>query len=595
MGFFNELKYRSVFRVGAAYAVLAWLIVQVADVATESFAAPSWVMRILIVFLLLGMPVALFLAWAFELTPEGVKKADEVPAGTPKDPRSGRMLNRLTIVGLLVAVAWLGWDKLEGPAIVETVSDKSIAVLPFADFSPDGGEGWFADGLTDEILNALARASDLRVASRTSSFRYRDADRDVPKIASELGVAHILEGSVRRAGDRLRVTAQLIRAADDVHLWSDTFDGSSDDSITIQETIALKIAQALQTAMDPEELQRMLSAGTSSVEAWELYLRADALGYASASSASDALRLLEQAVAIDPAFVDAHINIAAFWFGALNPAQSVKYDAPITRDEARARFHRSMANAERYARSDVTRAEYQSLRARFDIRLFDYIDALKRIVAARPESASAAAELMSGYILVGDYDAARLEGLRAKTLSAVTNEPGDGVYQYLHRVDLGAALEMALADLGRANMRSDSLYQAHRVLLYAGRVEEAARVARQHNDRTSDPSTIAMVNLRQACAEGRTDDAEAIYAESVELEFGGLVDNRWLFLRTLGRDEEANEAVRHLDNDDGLYALSGFLYYTHFDPTPFPNLTATLESQGIKRPPPTPIPFACKR
>jgi TolB-like protein len=594
-GLFDELKHRNVFRVGVAYVIAGWLVAQVADLAGDAFGAPAWVMQMLIVLLLIGLPIAVFLAWAYELTSDGVKKAKDLPADMPKDPRSGRVLNRVTILGLLIAVAWLGWDKLEGPTTIETVSDKSIAVLPFADFSPDGGEGWFADGLTDEILNALARASDLRVASRTSSFRYRATDRDVPKIASELGVAHILEGSVRRAGDRLRVTAQLIRAADDVHLWSDTFDGSSEDSITIQETIALKIAQALETAMDPDELQRMISAGTSSVEAWELYLRAEALNNSSASSASDALRLLEQAVAVDPEFVDAHIEIAAFWFAALNPAQSIKYDAPITREEARQRFYASMANAERYARSEVTRAESQSLRARFDIHLFDYIDALKRIVAARPESASAAAELMSGYILVGDYEAARQEGLRAKALSESTTEPGDNVYQYLHRVDLGAALEMVQADLRRANLSSSTLYQAHRVLLYAGRVEEAARVAKLHNDRTSDASTVAMVNLRQACAEGRTDDAEAIYAAFGSLEFGGLVDNRWLLLRTIGHDEEATEAIRHLDDDDGLFALSGFLHYTHFDPTPFPNLMATLESQGIKRPPPTPIPFACRR
>ncbi len=593
MTLFAELKHRNVFRVGAAYTVIAWLIVQVADIATESFAAPEWVMRILIIFLLLGLPVALFLAWAFELTPQGVKKADEVPADAPKDPRSGRLLNRLTIVGLLIAVAWLGWDKLQSPAPTDAVTDKSIAVLPFADFSPDGEQGWFADGLTDEILNALARAADLRVASRTSSFRYRDADGDVPRIAAELGVAHILEGSVRRAGDRLRVTAQLIRATDDVHLWSDTFDGSSEDSIAIQETIALKIAQALQTAMDPDELQRMISAGTTSVEAWELYLRAESI--AEGGRQSDGLRMLEKAVAIDPAFVDAHIQIASLWFAHLNPAQSFKFDEPVTKVEARQRFYDSIANAERHARSEVTRAEYEGLRARFDIRLFDYIDALKRIVAARPEDVADSGRLLSGYVLVGDYEAARVEGRRAKTLSAATNQQGYEVYQFLHRVDLPAALEMAQADLRRPNASAYTLYQAHRVLLYAGLVDEAARVAALHNDRESDTSNIAMVNVRQACAEGRTADAEAIYASLVDIASGGLLDNRWLFLQTLGRYAEATESVRYLDEGDGLFALSGFLHYTHFDPAPFPNLTAKLESQGIRRPPPTVIPFACKR
>ncbi len=155
-------------------------------------------------------------------------------------------------------------ERLETTAVT---MDKSIAVLPFEDFSPDSDYAWFADGLTEEILNSLARAPDLLVASRTSSFAFRGTTMDVPAIGAQLGVAHILEGSVRRSGDRLRVTAQLIRAADDKHLWSENFDGSSEDSIEIQERIAIEIANALETAMDPEELAKMMSAGTRSVEA----------------------------------------------------------------------------------------------------------------------------------------------------------------------------------------------------------------------------------------------------------------------------------------------------------------------------------------
>ena len=262
MNLLQELRYRNVFRVAAAYAVVGWLLAQVADLVVDAFNLPDAFLQMVIIFLVLGFPVALFFAWVFELTPEGVKKAKDLPENMPKDPRSGRFLNRLTMGLLIIAVIWLGWDKLQGPAdepatmVQPQVADKSIAVLPFADFSPDGEQGWFADGLTDEILNALARTSDLRVASRTSSFQYRNTEGDLPRIANELGVAHILEGSVRRAGDKLRVTAQLIRAADDTHLWSETFDGTTEDSIAIQEQIALKIAQAMETAMDPEERPR---------------------------------------------------------------------------------------------------------------------------------------------------------------------------------------------------------------------------------------------------------------------------------------------------------------------------------------------------
>ena len=190
--FFEELKHRNVIRVGIAYIVAGWLFAQVVDLAADAFHAPDWLMQMLIVVLLVGLPVVLFLAWAYELTPEGVKKAHEVPADAPKDPRSGRTLNILIISALVIAVGWLGWDKLNttDPDTADIVSkiDKSIAVLPFDDFSPDGDQAWFADGLTEEILNSLARTTDLQVASRTSSFAYRDSRDDIPAIAAALGV-----------------------------------------------------------------------------------------------------------------------------------------------------------------------------------------------------------------------------------------------------------------------------------------------------------------------------------------------------------------------------------------------------------------------
>lgn len=238
-GFIEELSHRNVIRVGAAYVVAGWLIAQVGDLIADVFNLPDWFMQTVLIVLVLGLPVALFLAWAFELTPEGMKKAHEVPEDAPKDPRAGRVLNAVTIVTLVVVVAWLAWDKIHRvPEEIASV-DKSIAVLPFDDFSPDGNQTWFVDGLTEEILNSLARATDLQVASRTSSFAHRDSTEDIPTIANALGVDHILEGSVRRDGDRLRVTAQLIRAADDKHLWSETFDGGSGDSIKVQEEFAL--------------------------------------------------------------------------------------------------------------------------------------------------------------------------------------------------------------------------------------------------------------------------------------------------------------------------------------------------------------------
>jgi len=594
--FIEELRYRNVFRVAIAYAVGGWLVAQIADLAADAFNAPEWFMQMLIMVLLLGLPIALFFAWVFELTPDGVVKADEVPADAPKDPRSGRTLNRLTIAGLVIAVAWLGWDEVRDATMSSdgSVTDKSIAVLPFADFSPDGEHGWFADGLTDEILNALARTSDLRVASRTSSFQYRNTDGDLPRIAGDLGVAHILEGSVRRAGERLRVTAQLIRAADDTHLWSETFDGTTEDSIEIQEQIALKIANALETAMDPDELERMLSAGTSSIEAWELYLRAEAMQYGNDEPLSEMLDLLAGAVTIDPQFIDAYLTIASLWAGHLTPALSWRYEGPISREEAHQRFDEAISKAAEFARSDATRAQHEGLRALVDVRLWDFLDAQRRVVATRPEILGERGMLIAAHIFVGDYDGARAAGVVAKALAETVGGRTEGVYSILHRVDLPAALEMAEAAVGRPNVLPSALYQAHRVYLYAGKVEEAARVMSLLRDRGNDLSAIAMAEVRQACAEGRTEDADRIYEDSL-VQDGGLSDNQWLFLKTLGRTDEAVAEALRLDSAGAVSAVAGFLHYTHFDPSPYPNLMARLEAQGVVRPPAQELPFECNR
>ena len=277
MSFIGELKRRNVVRVGIAYVVIAWLLAQVAEFAFENFGAPEWVLKTFVVVLLLGMPLALFFAWAFEMTPEGLKREVEVDRTASITPHTGRKLDRLIIAGLVVAVAYFAWtsqrepEPAEPPPTETSVAaeigpdERSIAVLPFVNMSSDEEQEWFADGLTEELLNSLARMPDLLVAARTSSFGYKGSTDSVQNIAKALGVAHVLEGSVRRGNDRLRITAQLIRASDGFHLWSETYDRSPDDVIAIQEDLAIEIARALETAMDPEALKEMVSAGTASV------------------------------------------------------------------------------------------------------------------------------------------------------------------------------------------------------------------------------------------------------------------------------------------------------------------------------------------
>lgn len=287
MSFFAELKRRNVIRVAFAYVVVAWVVAQVAEFAFENFGAPDWVLKSVIVMLVLGLPIVIVFAWAFELTPEGIKREEDVDREQSITSQTGRKLDRTIIVVLLVALAWFAWDKFSGdsapatvaeqgeveePAKSEAVSaDTSVAVLPFVALSSGEDDEYFADGLTEEILNSLAQLPELLVTARTSAFSFKGLNLPIQEIASTLGVQHVVEGSVRRSGDRLRVTAQLIRAEDGIHLWSDNYDSTSADMIAVQEEIAEKIAGALDVVLDEEKREAMRRAGLRNPEAFTLY------------------------------------------------------------------------------------------------------------------------------------------------------------------------------------------------------------------------------------------------------------------------------------------------------------------------------------
>ena len=277
MSFFAELKRRNVIRVAIAYTVIAWVLAQIAEFAFENFGAPDWVLKSVIVILLLGLPIAILFAWAFEMTPEGIKREKEVDRSTSITPQTGKKLDRVIIAVLAVALAWFAWDKFGGPtettpvATTASISDKSVAVLPFVAMSRGPDDEFFADGMTEEILNSLAQLPELLVTARTSAFSFKGQDIPIQQIAEALGVQHVVEGSVRRSGDRLRVTAQLIRANDGFHLWSETFDSTSEDMIEVQENIAEEIAVALEVVLDENKRDAMRLAGLRDIEAFTLY------------------------------------------------------------------------------------------------------------------------------------------------------------------------------------------------------------------------------------------------------------------------------------------------------------------------------------
>lgn len=603
-GFFEELKYRNVFRVGVAYVVVGWLIAQVADLVVSAFNLPDSFLQMVIILLVLGFPLAVFLAWAFELTPDGVKKSNEVPADAPKDPRSGQTLNRLTIAALVLAVAWLGWDRFQEPPTTGAVAvtDKSIAVLPFADFSPAGDHAWFADGLTDEILNALARTRSLRVASRTSAFAYRNSKQDAKVIADELDVAHILEGSVRRAGDRIRVTAQLIRASDDVHLWSETYDANSNDSIEIQERIAFEIASILDTAMDPAEVRRMVAAGTESIAAWEAYVRLREVYYRSldefdpTGSSAQTLELYREIVAQDPAFGEAHLFFAEIADAWLSPASLTAAPPTLSTDALQALFKKATTDAARYARNEDDRLGAETLRARAQLRYVDLVDLTRERIQYRPDSRDFWERHLSALIVVSRFEEAAAFAREIAAHDFNNNDQMGNLYTMVARVDLDAGLAGVDLMLATTSPVPGDLYQVHRILLYADRVAEAADIGQRYIAVATNPTWSLMIRIRQACAEGRVADAERLYEDFDFSPFDPANNNiQWLALKTLGRNAEADELLRPLDQPQFLVRLGELLSYTHFDPSPYPNLTKRLEEQGAMRYEALPLNFACKR
>ena len=318
MGFFAELKRRNVIRVAGVYIVVGWILVQVATAFEESLGLPSWFDGTIVALLLIGLPVALIFAWAFELTPEGVVRTEAVPAGESITTETGRKLDFALSIAIIALIAVIVWQSSTRPqpaataAVVEeqrseTPNDASVAVLPFADMSAAGDQEYFSDGLTEEILNLLVRADQIDVVSRTSSFQFKGTTLGIPEIAAELNVRHIVEGSVRKAGDTIRVTAQLIDAVTDRHLWSNTYDRplTTENLFDIQDDVANSIFEALNDELGLlGEIDLRAKRTTDDLDAYALFLRARTL-YQARRDLDVVDKLLAQAIDIDAEFSEA--------------------------------------------------------------------------------------------------------------------------------------------------------------------------------------------------------------------------------------------------------------------------------------------------
>jgi adenylate cyclase len=398
MSFFKELKRRNVFRVGIAYTVATWLLIQVTDTVFPRIGLPDSAVTLVIALLVIGFIPALIVAWAFELTPEGLKREKDVDRTQSIAPKTGKNLDRMIIAGLALIIVGMGIERIwfagsDEPAVTQAAGEaqisamkdessaiadetvikvQSVAVLPFTAMSSGTDDSYFADGLTEEILNSLARLPELLVTARTSSFHFKDKNLPVPEIAATLGVDHIVEGSVRRSGERVRITAQLIRAEDGFHLWSNTYDRTLEDVFAVQEDIAENIAETLDVVLNENKRKQMSDAQIKNVEAFIAYQKGIEV-LARAHSTSDPIELLpeanvyfDQALAIVPSITNAQLERTDL-FGHIiyNNAIGESRFTPEELEAALEEIMKGLAQAARYAPSNAQRAYLEAERAEF--------------------------------------------------------------------------------------------------------------------------------------------------------------------------------------------------------------------------------------
>jgi len=326
---FEELKRRNVLRVAIAYLAVSWLLIQIVETLFPIFGQSDALVRIVVILLIIGFPLILIFSWLYELTPDGLKLERDVDRSRSTVNRTGKKLDRAIIVVLTLSLGYFAFDKFvldpardaereetvakqaRSEALVESYGDKSIAVLPFVNMSDDTGNEYFSDGISEELLNLLSKIPQLRVISRSSAFSFKGKDIAIPALAEQLNVAHVLEGSVRKAGNRIRITAQLIEARSDTHLWSESYDRTLDDIFATQDEIAARVVEQLKLTLLSNET---LSVRKTDPEAYALFLQARHIRLQNNPEAYEkALQLYQQALAIDPNYPPALEGLAEMY------------------------------------------------------------------------------------------------------------------------------------------------------------------------------------------------------------------------------------------------------------------------------------------
>ena len=506
--FFAELKRRNVYKVAVAYAIVAWLLIQAASILFPTFEAPAWVMKVVVTAIIFGFPVALILAWAFELTPEGIKREKDVAPNESIARTTGRKLVGIIVALAVIAAGLFAFQFLRSksattiPGITSTpsaasagpISEKSVAVLPFENLSRDPENAFFASGIQDEILTRLAKIGALKVISRTSTQQYQSKPQNLTEIAKQLGVANILEGSVQKTGDRVRITVQLISALSDSHLWADTYDRKLIDTFGVESDVAQKIASSLEAQLTGSEQRAIAARPTENTEAYQLYLKGKFFwNKRTGDDLKAAADLFRQAVAADPSYANAYAGLAQA--DLLIPV----FGAGAPRDF----FPKAKVAAERAIELDETSAEGHSALAMllcFDFKFPASEAEFRRAIQLNPNYATAHHWFANSLLVsLGRFDEGIREGERAvelDPLSLIINADLGSTFM------VGRRYDEAIAQLRRTLALDGNFSYAHwnlgEALYLKGDVNAAIAEYEKARALDDDPEVLGLLGRAYA-------------------------------------------------------------------------------------------------
>jgi TolB-like protein/Tfp pilus assembly protein PilF len=518
--FFSELKRRNVYKVAVAYIFACWALSQGIAQVFPVFDVPNWIIRLIVLLIVIGLPIALVCAWMFELTPQGIKRTEDVdPVVAARAPKKHVwiyvvVIGGLSSIGLFLLGRYTAWNTVSAPRTeaATVLPAKSIAVLPFDNLSRDPDNAYFAEGVQDEILTRLAKIADLKVISRTSTQHFKSSPDNLPQIAKQLGVMNILEGSVQKANDQVRVNVQLINAMTDAHLWADTFDRKLTDIFAVESEISKTIAESLQAKLSGAEKSSMAKAPTTNPEAYELYLKGRFFwNKRSGVDLRKAIDYFKQAIAKDPSYALAYAGLADSYmllpnydFGGTPVRESI---AP-----AREAITKALELDDSLAEAHASLGLLDTVELRLERAVKDF----HRAIELNPNYATAHHWLMLGELSLGRFDQAIAEAKRAlelDPLSIIINADVSWLYACAHQFDEAEKRVRKTLEIDPRFFLAH--YYLGGTLQLRGHLKAAIPEFQKAVELNNDAYSIAM--LGQAYARnGQKDEAQKILARLTE-------------------------------------------------------------------------------